>query len=282
MRALFIGSSTIDLVNGGKRCGGSAIFGVIPFIVLGIDYELLMLTCRDYPFSPNLNFKPVFMDECLTFRHAYLSVDERVSEILTYPKKQAHIELDKGFRYDLVVINVLFGELSIDSVEEILDKSSFSSIDLQGFIRRIKDGKKVVYYEIDEKLKEILSRADILVASAEEYKWEPFGKLFILTLGSMGAKAYYDSKTIYVPTVKIDKIAIGTGDMFISAFSACYAKNQNVKDCLLMANATVSTLLERIEFDANGCINYDVFRFEKEFIIEKIEERIEKIKSLTD
>ncbi len=276
LRVTLVTSSTIDYIDGNKRCGGSTVYSPIPLLVLSADFVVYYLTCTgyeiDFPFESTL----ILADKCFIFKHKYITLDHRESSILSMPSEPVKLKINAR-DLDTIVISPLLREFALDSIREILEQSNLSIIDLQGFIRSVNKNGRVVFSMPNEGLRRTLGEADVLIASSDEYKWEPFGNIFILTMGENGARAFWNNKSVHIPTIKVNKVPVGTGDMFASSFAYCYSKEGNVESCLVFANAMVSTLLEHVEFNSNGCVNYKKIIDNRDEILAEFEKRRRKI-----
>ncbi len=276
---MIIASLAIDYVDGFRRCGGSALYSPLPLWLLNEDYELYYVASSNYPFNIPYVGSRIDADRDFVFRLFYHD-DERDIKLDSFPTT---IDEEKLFMIseDTVLVNALYNEFSIDLIEHIVKESKISSFDLQGLLReRREDGKITVRGELEYEYRSILEDAVIVKVGEDEYKsWTPIGEIFIVTKGTRGCSLYVDNEWIHVPSVKVEKVAVGTGDMHISYFTHCYKGNRDAIECAIKSNALVSSIIEFLDFVKEGCLNWEKVYGLRNRVMELWKERIEIIRS---
>ena len=276
-RFLIVGSVAIDHIDDSLRCGGSATYVPIPIVILGVDFLVLGTIGKDFPWDFHYPSEMLVIDKTISFKHVYMD-DRRKLWVVSRPQEQLKFSVDDDF--DAVIVSPLINEFSHESISQILESENLSAVDLQGFLRRVKEDGSVFFDKPSEDLTGVLNSADIVTASDEEYVWnEKLGKTFILTMGYKGAKAFFDSTDIHVPTVKVDKTPVGAGDMFISSFTFFRLKGLSIIECLIHANALTSALIEHLPI-RDHCLTLEEIKKIRNVVFETYSENIKIISNL--
>ena len=274
---LIVGSVAIDHIDNSLRCGGSATYIPIPLIILGADFLVLGTIGKDFPWDFHYPSEMLVIDKTISFKHVYID-DRRKLWVTNRPHEQLKFSVDDNF--DAVIVSPLINEFSHESIYSILESENLSAVDLQGFLRRVNLDNSILFDKPSDDLIGVLNSADIVTASDEEYIWDDkLGKIFILTMGYRGAKAFFDSTGIFVPSVKVDKTPVGAGDMFISSFTFFRLKGLSIIECLIHANALTSALIEHLPI-RDHCLTLEEIKKIRSVVFKTYSENIEIISSL--
>ncbi|MBD3253877.1 MAG: hypothetical protein GF383_02235 [Candidatus Lokiarchaeota archaeon] len=176
---------------------------------------------------------------------------------------------------DVIVLVPLCNEITYDYVSKIIKNfpDSYIGIDLQGFIRKIENGKVSLERDEDvlnnmEKVIDLIGDKLILKGSEEEMKllsgeqdlyktMEYFRKfqnnaIFIMTLGDKGSLIIKkDEDILNIPAFQAKEVVdeTGAGDVYLSIFLYEFVKSHKtwneVKKAGLYASAAASFLLEK-------------------------------------
>ena len=169
-------------------------------------------------------------------------------------------------KFDVTHLGPVFNEITLDCVKEARKNSKILSLDVQGFVRSLKN-KEVIEKFWDER-EEFLKYVDLvkisgyeidLVSNKKNYEdvFEElmgFGvKIVELTLGYKGS-IVASEETHRIPayeTTLVDKT--GSGDVFAAAFAIRYFETKDALDSGLFASAAASFVVE--DFGARNIAN---------------------------
>ncbi|MGQ4891301.1 MAG: PfkB family carbohydrate kinase [Candidatus Njordarchaeia archaeon] len=276
-RFLIVGSVAIDNIDGSLRCGGSATYVPIPLIIMDADFRVIGTIGKDFPWDFSYPGEMLTIDKTISFKHVYMD-NKRMLWIINRPDRK--IEFSVEDQFDAVIVSPLINEFSHKSILQILDNNNFTAVDLQGFLRKVREDGSIYFDKPSRDLIGILNNADIVTASDEEYIWsERIGKIFILTMGYRGAKAFTSSGEIYVPTVKVDKTPVGAGDMFISSFVYFKLRGFSTPECLIHANALTSALIELLPV-RDHCLGFWEIKSIKNDVLRLYRDRVNYISDM--
>jgi sugar/nucleoside kinase (ribokinase family) len=167
------------------------------------------------------------------------------------------IKFDLKEKFDVIHINPLFKEVSVELIEKARKKCKILSLDVQGIVREVEDG--VVDGKFLEDREEWFKNVDILKVGDAEIKYvskeknpesicrdlKSFGpKVVTLTYGENGA--YVLGKDFHkipvFPTKEIDPT--GAGDVYETAFEIKYFETRNERDAGFFGSAAASFVVE--------------------------------------
>ena len=236
---------TIDEINCIQRCGGPALYSTLPALLFGWQPHVIGTIGRDIsppPFSGDF----VILSHTIRFRHQYIE-GKRVSYILSYPNEKISADIDTS-KFDIIIVNPVFDEFDHDFLSYIVTSHNFVGVDIQGFVRQVMPSERISITPLSsDVMKNILRRALVVKASREDLYHlpsEPFGEIFIITLGDRGAKAYVGEREVYVPVIPVTGDPTGAGDVFLTTFMITFYETRDLKTSLIYANALASLFIE--------------------------------------
>ncbi|MEM3981521.1 MAG: PfkB family carbohydrate kinase [Thermofilum sp.] len=279
MDVFLVGHLVVDVIvaegSMRRKMGGTVAYGSFaamkhrarPHIVskIGLDFpdEYLMSLSRS---GVDISHIQVSRSMPTTkFKHVY-ERDERVSYLLTRCEDilLGDIPLEK-IRGSAVIIGALIGEIPPDAVQEIAERAALTVSDLQGYVRRIDEKRRVKLVSTPEArliipLSDIthaeVSEARVLYGDAEPPKLaEKLVKdgagMSLVTMGSGGAYVATSQRVYYVPAAKSSEVIdrTGAGDVFTTVFAIEYMNSGDVKEAAAYAAAAVSFLIEKPGFN---------------------------------
>lgn len=279
MDVFLLGHLVVDvIVTGGslrRNMGGTVTYGSFaaikhrakPYIVskIGLDFpdEYLMLLSRN---GVDISHVQVSRSMPTTkFKHMYEN-DERISYLLSRCEDilLSDIPLEK-IRGQAVVIGALVGEIPPDAVQEVTEKAALTVSDLQGYLRKIDEKRRIKLVPTPEArliipLSDIthaeVSEARALYGDADPRKLaEKLVKdgagISLVTMGSAGAYVATSQKVYYIPAAKSSGVVdrTGAGDVFTTVFAIEYMNSGDVREAAAYAAAAVSYLIEKPGFN---------------------------------
>ena len=284
MRFLVIGNLTKDVIRTKKEeridFGGASTYCSITAKKLGCESHILTRGNHELDsWIKNLESLGIKIElqesENLTcFVNDYM-LGERKQFVY---RDAGKIDFKDFGKVDVTHLGPVFNEVTSECVKEARKNSKIVSLDVQGFVRSLKD-KKVIKKFWDER-EDFLKYVDLvkisgyeidLVSNKKNYKdvfdeLRDFGvKVVELTLGHKGS--IVASEEIHrIPAYKttlIDKT--GSGDVFAAAFAIRYFESKNALESGLFASAAASFVVE--DFGAKNIVNR-----------ERVEERFKELK----
>ena len=279
MDLLLVGYLVVDvIVTRGtlrRRLGGTAAYGsfaalkhrVRPHVVskIGLDFpdEYLMFLSRS---GVDISHVQVSRSMPTTkFKHVYEG-EERISYLLSRCEDilLGDIPLEK-VKGNPVIVGALVGEVPPDVVQEIAERAAMVVTDIQGYVRRV-DEKRRIYLTATPEAKLVIPLSDIVHAEVSEAKAvygdaEPAqlaekmvkdgAGISLVTLGSLGAYVATSQKTYYVPAAEASAIIdrTGAGDVFTTVFAIEYMNTGDVREAAAYAAAAASFLVEKPGFN---------------------------------
>ncbi len=210
------------------------------FIEAGVDLEGLRFTLND-----TTTFENIY-DVKRNRKQRILRVGEKI-ELSDVPERYLR---SKCFHFGPV-----FHEVSYDIIRYVHGKGILTSLDVQGFCRRMKDHSVTLHRWKDAG--EVLPEIDILKCDGEEAKVLTGEKrleaaaeelnllgsrIVLVTLGDKGSILNYDGKTKKIPAIPVDRIVdlTGAGDTFIAAFILEYLESGDPEYAALFASCTAA------------------------------------------
>lgn len=300
MDVFLLGHLVVDvIVIGGnlkRNLGGTVAYGSFaaikhrarPHIVskIGLDFpdEYLMFLSRS---RIDISYVQISRSMPTTrFKHVYEN-EERVSYLLSRCEDilLSDIPLEK-IKGSAVIIGALVGEIPPDAVQEIAERAALTVSDLQGYVRKVDEKRRIVLTSTPE-ARLIVPLSDIVHAEVNEAKAlygdsdprrlaEKLVKdgagVSLVTMGSLGSYVATSQKVYYVPAAKSAEVVdrTGAGDVFTTVFALEYMDSGDVKEAAAYAAAAVSYLVEKPGF--NGLRDKWELRGRSEQVLENIKE----------
>jgi len=205
-----------------------------------------------YPDKVTGGFHLRYLDEKL---------DDRELRIIAIAGKIEEIP-DEAYDSEAIIIAPVLAEVPIELVREIRKEyDSLITLDVQGFIRRIRDGK-IERYRSEEAF-EAMRLSDVAKPNEHEAKvlfpdvsaYEaakllsrlnrlPIG---VVTLDGNGSVLYYEGKLYHIPAYPAKpRDPTGCGDVYLGAFTHHYLKTEDPLESAAFASAAASFMVERI------------------------------------
>lgn len=260
MEILLVGHISSDLRNGKTILGGPISYQY-PIMKL-FTKEITIITS----FNPDsFDFDSIFegvslnyikSDENTTYEFEMQQNDE--DDRILYLKSKAE-DLDINYlkkickpRYDLLILSPIANEIGVEEIEFLNSISTNSVIDMQGFVRHITVGGKVVH-DLDINLFDrMLSRFDIIKISKSELgnHYPPINKynsLLLVTDGGNSVEIYQNNVVRHYPLDKqeIVKDSTGSGDIFLAVFSSLI-KGEGEKKAIKVSHEVAKLNLNNI------------------------------------
>jgi len=205
-------------------------------------------------------------------------LDDRELRIIAVAGKIEEIP-EETFDSEAIIIAPVLQEVPLSLVKSVSDSyDSLITMDVQGFIRRLRGGKVERYRnpEVFEAMRlvdvakpneheaaVIFPGLDPIQAAKRlsEINRLPIG---IVTLDGNGSIVYYDGSAYHIPAypVKRPKDPTGCGDVYLGAFTHRYLKTEDPIESAAFASAAASYMVEHIGPDR---------------LMENIEERFERV-----
>ena len=257
MNCLVVGHITHDIIVRGskkiERAGGGAYYSALALSKF-CNVVVLTKVGGSFPISwleeleaQGISVIIIPSEKSTTYKLHYTSENERTLELLSRADPFYPEELPKE-KFDMVLLNPVANEIPLDALNNFKDK--YLTIDIQGFLREIKN-MRVRLKDIDASF---LKPAHIIHADVNEsqhlknMKPEEFEVLLISNGPESGTAYHKGHKYVYKPLRKKIKESTGAGDIFLAVFSYFYKKYSFIQ-ALKMANAFTTTFLEKRDFN---------------------------------
>lgn len=270
MKVAVVGGLTIDR----NECygevyegvGGSSYYISLALSRLGINVYVYSVVGRDFPqdyieelcglsnvscmlfrySSPHIIFNNIYSDDGGRIQH--------VNGII------GRIPVEKVVRQvssvDYVILSPILNEIYLDDIRSF-DVSKLA-LDLQGFLRRVKDNRVVTGRYIPV---EFLNDVDVIKFSLEDagdiiYNERYFNKVIMssgrylcLTMGEKGSLLFTKHESWYIPGYPVKKLKdpTGSGDVFLGGFVYSILSNMIPPESLSFATALTSLFIERAD-----------------------------------
>ncbi len=225
-------------------------------------------------------------DHTAGFHLRYLdeSLDDRILEIIDVAGKIEEIPEEIYDKSDSIAIAPVLQEVPIEVVREISKQyDGLKTLDVQGFIRRVENGKIIRYR--DDRVFEAMRLVEISKPNEHEAKIifgvEPqiaarlIAKLSklrigIVTLDGKGSLLFYE-RLYKIPAYPVKRPVdpTGCGDVYLGAFTLHFLKTEDPIESAAFASAAASYMVEYIGPD------WKMDGIEERF--ERILERIERV-----
>ncbi len=254
-----------------RAMGGTVIYGAFAGIKHGAQSKIISKIGLDFPDeyliflsrsgidisgirvkedSPTTRFKLVYKNtERTLFLQAKCS-DMGINDIPV-----------KDIEGNIAVIGSVIGEVTLPAIEMISKKSLMTVSDVQGYLRRVVN-KKRIELEATKDVFKVISLSDIVHAEVYEARVlygtsdpielakkivEDGATISLITQGENGAYIATKEKVIYVPAAQPNRVVdtTGAGDVFTTVFSIEYQKTRSIESAAALASAAVSYLIER-------------------------------------
>ncbi len=275
MKIFLIGHIVIDTIvrndETRRAMGGTVIYGAFAGIKHGAQSKIISKIGLDFPDeyliflsrsgidisgirvkedSPTTRFKLVYKNtERTLFLQAKCS-DMGINDIPV-----------KDIEGNIAVIGSVIGEVTLPAIEMISKKSLMTVSDVQGYLRRVVN-KKRIELEATKDVFKVISLSDIVHAEVYEARVlygtsdpielakkivEDGATISLITQGENGAYIATKEKVIYVPAAQPNRVVdtTGAGDVFTTVFSIEYQKTRSIESAAALASAAVSYLIER-------------------------------------
>jgi sugar/nucleoside kinase (ribokinase family) len=202
-------------------------------------------------------------EKTTTFQNSYNESGERSQKLLNYISSINISDIPKPFLdAKCYHFGPVFHEVSYNIIKFINEKRILTSLDPQGYLRRIdfnhfiqpcnwKDANKVLPYinilKCDRSEAEKLTGTrDIHRASELLYAFGP--KIVLITRGVQGSFLYYKEVLENIPIVQGKKVvdSTGAGDSYAAGFIVDYLATKNPKHSALFASCVASFVVEGI------------------------------------
>lgn len=268
MSIAVIGHVTKDIVeiDGDKKekIGGTAFYSSITLANLGIKTQIFTkLAAEDKSLLDSLKHKnisltPIFCNSTTCFRNVYNS-GKRAQFVDSVAETFSVNDIKKLKNCNIVHLGPLTkDEISYPVIEYLKSLGLIISLDVQGYLRKIKN-RKVRLARWKEK-KEFLKHVDIVKADGAEARvlTGKTGKAaakaiaamgpieVIVTDGANGSMIYSRKQAFKIPAIKPVVITdvTGAGDTYIAAYLARRLSSGNVRECGLFAARCATAKIE--------------------------------------
>jgi len=284
VKFLVIGNLTKDVIRTKKKeridFGGTSSYCSIAAKKLG--YETHVLTRGNHELDPwiknlenlGIGVKLQESNNLTCFVNDYM-LEKRKQFVY---RDAGKIDFKDFGKVDVTHLGPVFNEITLECVKEARKNSKIVSLDVQGFVRSLKD--KEVIKKFWDKREDFLKYVDLVkiggyeldsVSKKKNYEdvfdeLMSFGvKVVELTLGQEGSIIASEEihKIPVYKTTLVDKT--GSGDVFAAAFAIKYLETKDAKESGLFASAAASFVVE--DFGVRNIVNR-----------EKVEERIKELK----
>ncbi len=239
-KVFIVSSFTIDRIKGlgglGIGIGGPPYYCALALLHYGVDSVTVVgpaTEVHEY-FSRKVGIKVIRVSKSVpTFELRYLngSGDREVRLVERGSKILLSNEVLNLMRGSLAIVNPVFKEVGIEDVKLIRSLAKTLAIDVQGFVRVVKDGG-LVTYEWGDEVKEVLESADLLhtdlseapvnggMASVARKLSKYVNGVLTVSNGEAGLVALIDGRLYYVPALPgIRGDSTGTGDILLAISS---------------------------------------------------------------
>jgi sugar/nucleoside kinase (ribokinase family) len=200
-----------------------------------------------------------------TFTTSYtLEYNETGDRILTLNSRAQSIDksdIPDSLETKLFHLSPIANEISSLIIKKLRKRTSYISLDIQGFLRHFRKDGRVYLKSIDDI--EMLSNVDIFKASSNEIeivtkqtdvyhaikKIVKTGiKIVIVTEGNAGSIFYFNGKMFHIPAAKPKKTVdlTGAGDVYLGAFLAEFILGKEPVWCACVGSASSSFVIEKL------------------------------------
>ena len=286
-----VGNFTIDHVDGAKRPGGPGYYSSVALALLGAKVYVLGYAGRDYPRevlekvrSVGVDLSLLSMDSPTTvFVLEYLDLQTRVLKLLS---RSPRIRIEDGYRklgeVEASIVSPVAGEVSLEDLKYIREKTRILTIDVQGFIRVIGlEGE--VSHKWNHWLLEELGIADIIHVEEGEatsiskepveaaLKLSEYTRIVALTMGPRGSIVAYDGMAFHIGVPKVyHGDETGAGDVYTAVLSYYYSLGYKPEDAARYATIAAGLKVLRSTKTLNWYTRSEVEKLAEEVPVKEI------------
>ncbi len=286
-----VGNFTIDHVDEAKRPGGPGYYSSVALALLGAKVYVLGYAGKDYPREVLEKVKGVGVDLSLLsmdspttiFVLEYLDLQTRVLKLLS---RSPRIRIEEGYRklgeVEASIVSPVAGEVSIEDLKYIREKTRILTIDVQGFIRVI-GSEGEVSHKWDHGLLEELGVADIIHVEEGEaasigkepveaaLKLSEYTRIVALTMGPRGSIIAYDGMAFHIGVPKIyHGDETGAGDVYTAVLSYYYSLGYRPEDAARYATIAAGLKVLRSTKTLNWYTRIEVEKLAEEVPIKEV------------
>ncbi len=250
-----VGNLTLDVIGENKnpKPGGPGLYAGLAAIHLGYPVRIISSIGIDYPSSfleklRNLNIDlklNITKGKTTTFKLIYQGGEREV--ILLEPGPKIIYDLIEDSE-GLILVSPVYREVSIELVKELKKKSIILGIDLQGFVRRVRNGG-VIEFVWDDLCEEVIKYADVIHIEESEARGLNEDPLEVtkyiskkcecvvsVTMGDKGSYLAHENNIYYVPVPKVYVGNLtGVGDVFTAILILRYYETKNAIEAVKWA-----------------------------------------------
>ncbi len=286
-----VGNFTIDHVDGAKRPGGPGYYSSVALALLGAKVYVLGYAGRDYPREVLEKVRNVGVDLSLlsmdspttVFVLEYLDLQTRVLKLLS---RSPRIRIEDGYRklgeVEASIVSPVAGEVSLEDLKYIREKTRILTIDVQGFIRVIGlEGE--VSHKWNHGLLEELGIADIIHVEEGEatsiskepveaaLKLSEYTRIVALTMGPRGSIVAYDGMAFHIGVPKVyHGDETGAGDVYTAVLSYYYSLGYKPEDAARYATIAAGLKVLRSTKTLNWYTRSEVEKLAEEVPVKEI------------
>lgn len=272
------GNPTLDYIKevGGATYiayGGGSYYSTLPLLEKGLKVEVYAVyspALSTHPVSKYIN-KMQYSTKTNIFKLEYRGAERKISVLDRAPPLCSwNSQADLCYS----IVNPVLGEIDVNLLKIIRQKSLLLAVDLQGFLRKLADNSIIL--EHTDSAVMAIQLADIVHADLEE---------FIALTGGLGISeaVYKVSKLlrgILLVTVRPMKVILitryrfkiyeleghyvasdktGAGDYFLSVYTRTYIENHDEEDSVFKAHEYTTTWLKKRRVSsASSHLHYSV------------------------
>lgn len=202
-----------------------------------IDYRLVTKVGKDFPLE-KLAQKPIIVSKPTT--KFVLKYNENGRE-LENPEVCEPIYPEDIKESKISIVSPISGEVSVETLQKIIEKSEIVILDIQGFVRKI-ENEKVIITQLDYRIQDLLKDVDIIKANEKESIYLDIEKLkqnsdIIITKGERGCDLITKNNVLRIPADNQKEVEpTGAGDMFLGGLALALLKNMNLEKACHIAN----------------------------------------------
>ncbi len=286
-----VGNFTIDHVDGAKRPGGPGYYSSVALALLGAKVYVLGYAGKDYPREVLEKVRNVGVDLSLlsmdspttVFVLEYLDLQTRVLKLLS---RSPRIRIEDGYRklgeVEASIVSPVAGEVSLEDLKYIREKTRILTIDVQGFIRVIGlEGE--VSHKWNHGLLEELGIADIIHVEEGEatsiskepveaaLKLSEYTRIVALTMGPRGSIVAYDGIAFHIGVPKVyHGDETGAGDVYTAVLSYYYSLGYKPEDAAKYATIAAGLKVLRSTKTLNWYTRSEVEKLAEEVPVKEI------------
>ena len=206
----------------------------------GLKYTIISKVGKDFP-AKEISFSPIVTKKPSTkFILEYFNGSRTLySPEACEPIKPEDVKMNSK----VSLVSGVFCEVLPETLPEIKKKSSIVVADIQGFIRRKDENKKVFNVNLEETdYNDVINNVDFLKASEDEIKFIDVEELrkvltIVVTRGIEGCTIVSKNKEINIKTEPMEEVdPTGAGDCFLAGFGIGLAKGFDIEKACRTGN----------------------------------------------